>query len=112
MRAVSLCPAGMSHGDGKFIAIGPIEGPAELLVFALFSQCQMHKEIVACWEKKTGGSRFDKGWRVLGGGYWRLDEGILHLHGNSGDFGAFDRRLVQETLPVGTVFGEKQITIE
>lgn len=97
---------------GKFVALAFRDArEGSIVVFSDFSRDSQHRHIVSRWEKGRGATLPASGMRVAGGGWWKLEEGILILYGQSVDYGPFDREWLRERLRPGMVFHETDVEI-
>ena len=99
------------QAGGKFVvlvsAVRPDDG---LVLFSDFSLDSQHADIVRRWERTHSTSVHAGGWRVRGGGWWRMAaDGVLELYGRSAAYGPFDPDWIAANLRLAGAFNAHAI---
>lgn len=97
---------------GKFVVLALRDDPAEgMVLFSDFSRDFQHHDIVRRWEEGHKASVHAAGYRVAGGGWWKLEGDMLVLYGQSAAYGRFDPTWVRERLQPGMVLHEARLDV-
>lgn len=97
---------------GKFVVLVVQDDPESgIMLFSDFTRDFQHHDIVRRWEQARGASVESSGYRVSGGGWWRLEDGMLILYGQSAAYGRFDPNWVRPRVTAGTIMTENRIDV-
>ncbi|MDR0361637.1 MAG: hypothetical protein LBJ46_02975 [Planctomycetota bacterium] len=102
------------RAGGKFVVLRRRDDPDEgIAAFSDFTLDTQHADIVRRLGSAMGMSPAESGWRVDGGGWWKLEDGrILRLYGRSAAYGVYDSAWLRGALRAGTVMGEQTVLLE
>ena len=113
MPAIVVNYAMDRQAGGKFVVLSPVGDGAGLVLFSNFFIHTQHAYIVRHWEQAVQSSVGEAGFRVSGGGWWKIiANNCLKLHGSSAAYGSFDHDWITKNLRPGRVFGEESILVE
>lgn len=97
---------------GKFVLLVPRDGgDGGVAAFSDFSRDFQHRDIVSRWERGRGATVAASGMRVAGGGWWKYENDLLILYGQSAAYGRFDPAWLRERLRPGMVRHERAIDV-
>lgn len=97
---------------GKFVVIVSRDDPDfGVIVFSDFTRDFQHRDIVRRWEAGRKATVTASGLRMAGGGWWKLEGGLLVVYGQSAAYGRFDPAWLRARLQPGMVLNETRIDI-
>lgn len=97
---------------GKFIVLVRKDAPEDgELVFSDFTLDFQHHDILMRWQRTNGATAEAAGLRVAGGGWWKLEDGMLILYGQSAAYGRFDPSWIRGRLAPGMFMTETEIDV-
>lgn len=100
------------QGGGKFVVlVNRDDGDSGLALFSDFTRDFQHADIVRRWRQSENASPEQAGLRIAGGGWWKVEDGILILYGQSAAYGRFDPDWLRSRIVPGTVFHEAKIDV-
>lgn len=101
------------QAGGKFVVLrNTADADSGLLLFSDFNTDFQHADIVRRWTRLTGMTPDQAGLRIAGGGWWRVDETLLVLYGQSAAYGRFDAGWLRGRVEPGSVFHEARIDVQ
>lgn len=97
---------------GKFVVLrDESDSDSGVVVFSDFTRDFQHHDIVVRWQERNGVAVEGAGFRVAGGGWWKLEGDLLVLYGQSAAYGRFDPVWLRSLLVPGTILTESRIDV-
>lgn len=108
-----VCNYAKTYGSGgKFIVLLRQDDPESgVLVFSDFTLDFQHHDILMRWQRANRTTLPAAGLSMAGGGWWKLEDGMLILYGRSAAYGRFDPVWVRERLAPGMFLTETKIDV-
>ncbi len=101
-----------SGSGGKFIVLVNRDDPdSGVIVFSDFTLDFQHYDILARWRQTNNTTLDASNLSVAGGGWWKIEDAMLILYGQSAAFGRFDPAWVRERLSPGMFLTETKIDV-
>lgn len=111
---VTVCNFVKNAGQGgKFIVLlEEADSDAGIIVFSDFTLDFQHNDILARWRRGRGGETpAALGFRLAGGGWWKMEGDMLVVYGQSAAFGRFEPAWVRARLRPGMFLTEATVDV-
>lgn len=97
---------------GKFVVlVSRDDTESGVAVFSDFSRDFQHRDIVDRWEAGRKATVAASGLRMAGGGWWKLEDDLLVVYGQSAAYGRFDPAWLRARLRPGMVMSETRVDV-
>lgn len=97
---------------GKFVVLVDAKDAEDgVLALSDFTKDFQHADIVRRWERANKTSVAEAGYRVDGGGWWKIEGGLLILYGQSAAYGRFRPDWLRPKIQAGMVANETAVDV-
>ena len=102
----------VTNSGGKFIVLrDPDNDDNGIVVLSDFMRDFQHRDILSRWREANKTTPEKSGLRVAGGGWWKLENALLVLYGQSAAYGRFDPQWLRQHIQPGSVLTESAIDV-